>query len=192
MEKIIGGDEMNYFSDRKEMIHWLCAGMGGVEVGTQAGNFAQEMLDAGVDSLHLVDAWGSLGGKYALDPANASVEIHALNEVYVRDRFTKYGPKVVVHKGHSIDIARTFERHVGFVYLDAAHDYDSVITDLFAWSQWVAKSGYLMGHDFVANPSSRAMGFGVIEAVRDFTAMTDWKLLALTNEDWPSFALAKK
>ena len=187
---------MNFFRTREEMIRSFAYAMDGkavgVEVGTQAGNFAKFMLNQEIQKLHLVDAWMPLGGNYAADPANATAEIHALNESHVRQRFEACQERITIHKGLSQDIARNFNEVVDFIYLDAAHDYDSVLMDLFAWCKWVKPSGTIMGHDFTCTPAARKMGFGVVEAVRDFTAMTPWKLIAITSEEWPSFALKIK
>jgi hypothetical protein len=52
-----------------------------------------------------------------------------------------------------------------FVYIDAAHDYDSVCADLAAWYPKLALGGLIGGHDYISAWP------GVIRAVDEFRAM---------------------
>jgi len=54
-----------------------------------------------------------------------------------------------------------------FVYVDAAHDYDSVKDDLNLWSKKVKPGGFICGHDYWA---SGAAWPGVKSAVDEFIA----------------------
>lgn len=44
-----------------------------------------------------------------------------------------------------------------FVFIDAAHDYDSVKADIAAWLPKVRKGGFLAGHDYHHAPLRRAV-----------------------------------
>jgi hypothetical protein len=55
---------------------------------------------------------------------------------------------------------------INFVFIDAAHDYDSVKADILAWRPLVAKGGILSGHDY-------DWGYpGVVHAVRELISQT--------------------
>jgi hypothetical protein len=51
--------------------------------------------------------------------------------------------------------------HLGFVYIDGDHEYNSVRADIAAWWERLDEGGILAGHDFVE-------GNGVIPAVLEF------------------------
>ena len=53
------------------------------------------------------------------------------------------------------------DNSLDFVFIDAAHDYDSVTKDIFAWYPKIKIGGTIAGHDY-------APGVGVYDAVNDF------------------------
>lgn len=71
----------------------------------------------------------------------------------VRDKFD-IGMKPLV--GHfrvlpvaSVEAAKQFkDGSIDFVFIDAAHDYDSVIADITAWLPKVKKGGIIAGYDY--------------------------------------------
>jgi predicted O-methyltransferase YrrM len=49
----------------------------------------------------------------------------------------------------SVDAASLYDdQSLDFVFIDAAHDYDSVLTDIAAWRGKVKPGGVLAGHDY--------------------------------------------
>jgi predicted O-methyltransferase YrrM len=58
----------------------------------------------------------------------------------------------------SIDSAAEFDDSVlASVFIDAAHDYDSVLADLNAWAPKVKEGGIIAGHDIDAEGVQRAL-----------------------------------
>ena len=55
-----------------------------------------------------------------------------------------------------------------FVYLDAGHDYASVLEDLQAWAPKVRPGGMLAGHDYWNGSSEAVPIYGVKKAVDEF------------------------
>ncbi len=52
----------------------------------------------------------------------------------------------------SIEASKLYEdESLDFVFIDAAHEYDSVKADVEAWFLKIKKGGYLCGHDYVPN-----------------------------------------
>eukprot|EP00439_Symbiodinium_sp_Y106_P068474 s1005_g11.t1 len=63
------------------------------------------------------------------------------------------------------------------VFIDAAHEYESVQEDLLHWASKVRPGGILAGHDYLtASP-------GVVKAVNEFVLKHD-ALLWLTRDSW--------
>ena len=64
-------------------------------------------------------------------------------------------------KGVSWEVANKFEdESVDFVFIDAAHDYESVVKDINAWLPKIKNGGIISGHDLHIKP-------GVTEAVKE-------------------------
>lgn len=104
------------------------------------------------------------GGKiYAVDHWKGSVEHHdptSLESTFLPTLFQQFlsnvihcgvKDKVVPIKMDSIEAAKLFKEQgirADLIYLDAAHDYQSVIADLQAWYPLLAEGGILTGDDW--------------------------------------------
>ena len=69
------------------------------------------------------------------------------------------------------------DNSLGLLYLDAGHDYDSVMGDLVTWYPKVVKGGVIAGHDFL-NPA-----YGVNRAVMEFAQSEVFTISENKNED---------
>lgn len=132
----------------------LFKGKIGVEVGTERGKYAEKIAQE-ADKLFCVDLWKSYG-----DYRN-HVSDDFYEEIYqdCKDRLKGYNVELI--REDSVKAADLVENgYLDFVYIDAAHDYESVKNDLLAWIWKVKRGGIVSGHDYV-----KRKGFGVIEAV---------------------------
>ena len=65
-------------------------------------------------------------------------------------------------QGRSVDSAKLFaDASLDVVYIDAAHDYESVKADILAWRPKLKPGGILSGHDYGPH------ALGVIQAVEE-------------------------
>ena len=65
----------------------------------------------------------------------------------------------------SLAAAKLFDdRSLDFVFIDAAHDYESVKADILAWRPKVRLGGTLAGHDYIPNSNEFP---GVLQAVNE-------------------------
>lgn len=69
-----------------------------------------------------------------------------------------------------------------WVYIDAAHDYDSVARDLAVAARKIKSGGFICGHDHTRWGVKGLYRFGVVEAVNIFCQKEGWELVCLTNE----------
>lgn len=185
---------MIHYRSRLEMIAELPGGLVGAEIGVQRGDFSAEMLTTRLAKLHLVDCWRPTENVSA-DPANIDEGGHEENYRFTLARFVREiaEGRVVVHRKMSLAAAARFtEGSLSFAYLDADHSYEAVLTDLEAWAKIIKPDGWLMGHDYVDDEASRRMGFGVVAAVDEFCRRHPWELVAVTDEEWPSFQLRRR
>lgn len=106
---------------------------------------------------------------YGIDHWNGSLEHHDCNEYKLStlwDQFC-YNINPIINniniiRKNSIDASKDFaDNSIDFLFLDASHDYESVLHDLEAWYPKIKVGGYFGGHDYPAYP-------GVVKAVNEF------------------------
>ena len=72
------------------------------------------------------------------------------------------------HKGLSLEVVKgVADDSLDFVYIDGAHDLESVRADIAAWAPKVRPGGFIGGHDYHSNAGS---DFHVQTAVDEFFA----------------------
>lgn len=151
---------IRYRHNLPKLVHDLGLPMIGAELGCAEGYFSNDLLEGGL-TLYMVDAWATLN--QTGDGASPQ-EWHDKNFSNAMARVRKHGEKAIVLRGLTTDMAELVpDGSLGLLYLDAGHDYKSVLTDLNTWFPKVCEGGVIAGHDYL----NRA--YGVFDAVRDFT-----------------------
>jgi hypothetical protein len=133
----------------------------GAEVGAASGVFSLEILQWGIAKLYLVDIWETKSNI----PGMASWEQHRHDDNYNQavERLKGY-PNAEFMKGLSYIVSKRIpDESLGFVYVDACHEYEYVMQDLKAWVPKLVKGGVCACHDF------KNTDYGVEKAVRNFT-----------------------
>lgn len=183
-------------SERHKLLRHLPRGLKVAEIGVYKGKFSRKILyKTRPKVLSLVDAWDIdvERGHIPHREQHEDVVFSALARSLPR-KLKVYSPfsRINVHQGLSVPMADSFtEKSLDWIYVDADHSYEGVLGDLEAWSSKVKDDGLIFGHDFTNQPSAIADGFGVIEAVRDFTKKHDYHLLLITKDYFPTFVLCK-
>jgi len=167
----------------------------GVEVGVQEGAHAAHLLRNWPGVLFAVDPWRADEGADYVDIANVTQdEQDRRHLVTVRNLFewSKIA-RCHVWRMAGADAASFFPmRSLDLVYLDARHDYASVIADLAAWTPLVKPSGILAGHDYLDGEITfegfdRPTVFGVKRAVDEWARLMGWALTVTTEEQFPTW-----
>lgn len=124
----------------------------GAEVGVWMGSLSRRLLQIGVQSLVLVDAWRVVlelteEGPRIWGPGYSDADVeYAFQAVWT---WAQTEPRVKVMRMDSLRAARYVQRQsLDFVILDARHDYAAVRDDIEAWWPKVKKGGYLVGDDY--------------------------------------------
>lgn len=130
-----------------------------VEIGVMQGDNAQEFLDyLAPRKAWLLDPWvppASYGsGEYGSWTRENWDKIH----LAVVKRFKNY-PNVEIIRAFAQDVASKLPDNLGLVYIDAAHDYESIARDIDIWLPKVRPGGILSGDDYTYT--------GVRQAVAD-------------------------
>jgi hypothetical protein len=145
----------------------------GVEVGTEKGWFAKELLN-GIPGLQLtcVDPWKAYRGY------REHVTQEKLDGLYeeARARLSRY-PNAKIIREFSVPAAASFDnRSLDFVYIDGNHELSHVISDLSAWRPKVREGGVVSGHDYIRRKNADYY-MHVVDALNAFTYA--WKIPTL-------------
>lgn len=181
---------------RDDLVSLLPRGGEVAEIGVE-GAFSQAILNRPAPRrLHLIDPWehqerddyqGDLYG----NASGGEQDARYRSVVGAFDAQALTG-QVVVHRGYSIAAAESFsDGQLDWIYVDALQSREAVNADLHAYSVKVEPDGFILGHDYTNHLPARTAGFGVVEAVNDFVAETDWYLLAITMKNFPTYILAR-
>lgn len=128
-------------------------GLVGAEVGVWAGENARGLFEClDIKKLYLIDPYipyqdGTQGG-WIERPFDKSK-----SEMLIRIE----GKPVEFIEEKSLDAVKKIKSKLDFVYIDAAHGYESVISDIKAWEQKVKKGGIIAGHDICLSDVKKAV-----------------------------------
>lgn len=148
-----------------------------VEVGVWRGEFSAHNLRFWTGNYFMVDLWEFRKDGTAdknMDDQKSWDEIKA--EAIRNVRFA--AKRVVVCQGESLDRAKdAMDGLFDWIYLDAMHDYDSVMRDMEAWWPKLRPGGLFSGDDYGDQSLrwqekyggvARGFNWGVKDAVIDF------------------------
>jgi hypothetical protein len=137
----------------------------GVEVGVEFGYFSDLLLKG--SDLHIlfsVDSWCEYSD-YENGQVDKSQEKHDESMQCAVRTLWPYGPRSKILRLPSVEAAKLFNfEELDFVYIDAAHSYQSCMNDIVSWYPKVRTGGILAGHDYQND------NFGAKQAVDEFAA----------------------
>ena len=132
-----------------EMVNKFDSGSYFVEIGSWLGRstsyMAVEIINSGKDiKFDCIDGWEG-------SPENKD-NTYVINKT-LYEEFLKNVEPVLDHinpiKGFSYDVVNNYQDNsIDFLFIDGAHDYESVKKDLIDWYPKVKKNGVIAGHDY--------------------------------------------
>jgi hypothetical protein len=85
-------------------------------------------------------------------------------------------------KKWSLDAVKDFKREsLDFVYIDANHNYDSIMQDIIQWTRKVKPGGIVSGHDY----HYKRPFCGIVEAVKNYTSFHHLNYYYLDDDKIP-------
>ena len=93
----------------------------------------------------------------------------------------------IIRKASLQALADVEDESLDWVYIDADHRFDFVLTDIIFWTKKVKIGGVIAGHDFYA-----FRGGGVVQAVEAYTKMHGIDQWFVTDEKHPSWFWLKE
>lgn len=128
-----------------------------VEVGVAEGRYSKQILDWGIPYLYLVDLWASSPGGYA-ELSGWDDATHNQKLADAHGRLVDHIGKYKILRGWSHEMCDSIEDGtLGFVFLDASHDYVNVLRDLNCYWPKLVENGMMAGHDWPIEGVQRAV-----------------------------------
>ncbi|MEA2527547.1 MAG: hypothetical protein QOF73_4774 [Thermomicrobiales bacterium] len=181
--------------NRVQLLSFLPSGATVAEIGVYQGGFANAIRrHAAPAKFHLIDPWAiDEGDPYDVYMRGNREKMHrAYDQILRLFGDDAAAGRAEIHRTYSTLAAPGFpDGYFDWISLDAMHDYDNVLADLRAYADKVKPEGFILGHDFSNTKMGRTKQFGVVRAVREFVATSDFDLILMTNEAAPSYLLAR-
>ena len=148
----------------------------GAEVGVRYGKNAKELFEeTSPRQFHLIDIWKN-------------------PDIYRKAKSHLNHPRMFFHTTKSLRAAKFFPDHYfDWVYVDANHEFESVMLDLWAYRSKIKPGGILAGHDFSRPAPLKTIQVidwhfpGVKKSVRYM--LNELELICFTEEDQRSFSM---
>lgn len=157
----------------------------GAEIGVRTGKYSETLCThvKSLEKLYSIDPWDLVFE----DPISRDYLRLRRNDVFNRiyrqalRRLRKYPVCELIRKT-SLEAVRDFEYgSLDFVYIDGAHTFDYVMTDIIEWSKRVRKGGIISGDDY-----QQLRKGDVITAVNTYVQAHKIDVLnIMANDDYP-------
>jgi hypothetical protein len=143
----------------------------GAEIGVKLGKYSDLLLSTWKGAkLISIDPWLEAEPDEYVDRANVPQDQHQKFFLATQNRLAKHGARSEIWRRTSVKAAEDIaDGSLDFVYIDARHDYGSVLEDLAAWFPKVRPGGLIAGHDYIDGEFPQGV-FGVKRAVDEFFA----------------------
>ena len=145
------------------------------EVGVLAGDFSAWLIEHNKPKeLHLIDIYD------CADYAGRNRFTRKENESFIRKRFATQieNKQVFIRKGNSWSMLAKYPDHYfDWIYIDAAHDYISVVKDLEQAGKKVKSEGYLVMNDYIMYDHLAKTEYGVVQATNEFCIQHNWEFI---------------
>lgn len=157
----------------KKIINYFAGPAHFVEIGSYKGRsssfMAVEIANLGKDiQFDCVDTWeGSEEHQAGQEFEDQDVVDNRMYNVFLDNMSPVQGYYTPVRMT-SLEAAATYaDASLDFVFIDAAHDYDSVRADILAWDPKVKEGGIISGHDYPHPPLKQAVNeiFGELPSI---------------------------
>ena len=177
--------------DRNKLIKHLPSGIC-AEIGVAEGVFSKTIAIHKPKKLYLIDAWKSFDVGY--DDTNINLlsdNQHEMRFKSVTKMFSNHSNVEVVREMSGSAAAMFDNQYFDWIFIDADHSYEGCLSDLNAYKNKVKDNGFICGHDWLNNNKTKN-GYGVNQAVIDFTTENNFHFIGHTNEPkFASYVIAK-
>ena len=151
------------------------------EIGCWRGRSTRAMADNTSGAVYAIDTWQGSDG---LELEMAILRQQSGDPDFMYHEFLRNvadSPNINVIRKRSVDAAADFpDHHFDLVWIDGAHDYESVMADLRAWAPKMAPGSLLCGDDYHHPPVAKAFHdfFGCAPPANPDARVWGWRVPA--------------
>jgi len=158
--------------DRTAILEHLPKNGVGVEIGVLGGDWSEVLLQSLIpSSLSLIDTF------YSKDYPHQKRFSKKTHEGFIRNRF-EGNEAVKIKKGLSWECMKLYPvNHFDWIYIDAAHDYNSVKKDLSEALRTLKSNGYIIMNDYIMYDHFTKEDYGVVHATNEFIIDNGFEML---------------
>lgn len=159
----------------------------GIEIGVRKGgnlsNIAKNPNFKG-GMLYGLDCWTEDPDKPEINDANYT-QSDLDNQYWGCVSMFSSNPFVKIVRNYSYEGSLDFpDGYFDFIYIDAAHDYDSMVEDINAWWPKLKEGGIFSGHDYFPDKRIwRGKACEVYRAVNEFVASQNTEVHHVTSTE---------
>ncbi|HWB52140.1 MAG TPA: class I SAM-dependent methyltransferase [Stellaceae bacterium] len=169
------------YAERTDLIRALPVRPRGriAEIGVWRANFSKVLVTElqprqffafDIFTGHLATDWNGLSGTQLFDGLT--------HRAFYEREMRPYGDIVTVVEGPNAAVLPNYADHsFDLVYVDAAHDYESVKIDAALAVKMVAESGLLVFNDYTVLDPGDGSRYGVVPVVNDLVVNHGWKII---------------
>lgn len=165
---------------RYQMLHVLGPLDAIVEVGVAYGDFSKDILKLLQPRKFVgIDVFGLEKLEFAFGARTADTLKGLTHEEFYRRRFAQEAERgiVEVRRGLSHEVLQDLaDAAFDMIYIDAAHDYESVKRDLHAAKRKLKPNGYLVVNDYVMSNPFTGQTYGVVQATNELCIEDGWEV----------------
>lgn len=160
-------------SDRYHQLSRLPKNAVVAEVGVLGGDWSQNILaQTTPKELVLIDTF------YSKDYGHLKRFDKKSHFNYIQEKFASQNDVVNIKQGLSWEVLSQFpEQYFDWIYIDAAHDYDSVKKDLEQAYRVLKPEGYIVMNDYIMYDHFTNENYGVVQATNEFMLAHDFEML---------------
>lgn len=135
-----------------ELLQWLAQRgtlQAAAEIGVAEGTRARGLLLAGFQKVYLVDLWAHVPEARG-DLARSDADHESIYQRCLAN-LLEFGNRAVILRGWSHEMTQHVpDESLDLAFIDATHEYTSVIRDLTHWYPKIKVGGIMAGHDYLA------------------------------------------
>jgi hypothetical protein len=170
---------------REDILKRLPQGGVVAEIGVAFGRYSRKILDIMQPKQFVaVDCFGLDYKDWRGRQIYADFLGGKPHEVFYRELFAEEiaRGRVVISKGYSHEVMATFpDASFDMIYVDAAHDYASVVKDLEVSGRKIKPDGHIVLNDYTLVDPLLLQPYGIIQATHEFCVREGWEIIYLAQ-----------
>jgi predicted O-methyltransferase YrrM len=139
-------EKTKMFTNRESVLKAIPKNLSYLEIGVLAGDYTQEVIkEIHPRNIVLVDTFDCDDSVFTQKPPRFTAKTHLQ---FVTDRFSEKDDTKII-KGSSFDILPTLERTFDYIYIDADHTYEAVVSDINQSVKLLRPGGLIGLNDYI-------------------------------------------